>query len=156
VLQPGERVLAAVRAVPEGSALGALGGLITVLVLASERRREAEASGFPASRSMLLAVTDRRVLVFRNSVFHRLLIFRGEVPFESLQRATVDRRGLNLELRFLMSSRAQVCFTTYRLDHPQEFTQVLNRALQERAHLLPVAARPAPSQDMPLPPPPPS
>jgi hypothetical protein len=71
VLQPGERVLATVRAATEGSVVGALGGALVLLVLAADQRRSAEAEGFPASMNMVLAVTDRRLLVFRRFFLRR-------------------------------------------------------------------------------------
>jgi hypothetical protein len=127
-LQPGETVLAAVRAAAESSPIGALGGLVTILALAANERDHARDQGFPASLSMILAVTDRRVLVFRPGFFNTSPKLQGVVPFEALRGVTVQRRGLSPRLRFVMASGAEVTFTTYRRDHPEPFAQTLNGA----------------------------
>jgi hypothetical protein len=127
VLQPGERVLATVRAAAEVSTMGLLGGIPALLALSIDARREAEARGFPAATRMVLAATDRRLLVLPLKV-RRPKVLRGAMPLEALKTVTVELRGLNPRLRFVMASGAEVTFTTYRLDHPDEFVRVLNTA----------------------------
>jgi Bacterial PH domain len=152
VLQPGEKVLAAVRAAAESSPIGALGGLVTILALAANDRDHARDQGFPASLSMILAVTDRRLLVFRQALFNGTPKFQGGVPFEAVRRVMVQRRGLSPRLRFVMASGAEVTFTTYRLDHPERFAQALNRAREAWAAVAP--ALPPPPATPVVPPPP--
>jgi hypothetical protein len=154
VLQPGERVLATARAAAEGSPLAALGGLTALLVVSAHSRSQANAQGFPASMQMLLAATDRRLLVFRTSTLLRRHKLRGEVPFEALRDVSLERRGLSPRLRFVLASGADLSFTTYRLDHPDEFVRVLNEV--RAAHV--VAAPPVhspPEAALVIPPPPP-
>jgi hypothetical protein len=154
VLQPGERVLATARAAAEGSPLAAVGGLPTILAFAAEARGQAAAQGFPASMQMVLAVTDRRLLVFRTLVLRRRHRLQGAVPFEALRVVSLERRGLSPRLRFVLMSGAVLTFTTYRLDHPDEFVRVLNSARDARFP----GGPPVPSpQKMPVvvPPPPP-
>jgi hypothetical protein len=154
VLQPGERVLATARAAAEGSPLAALGGLTTLLVVSAEARSQANAQGFPASMQMLLAVTDRRLLVFRTSALLRRHGLRGEVPFEALRDVSLERRGLSPRLRFVLLSGAVITFTTYRLDHPDEFVRVLNDAREARIPGGPPFP-PPPTMAVVVPPPPP-
>jgi hypothetical protein len=152
VLQSGEPVLATVRAAVEGSPLGVLGGIPALLAVSSVERSHAVAQGFPASRQMVLAVTDRRLLVFRTRSLRRRLEFRGEVPFEALHAVSLHP-GLSPRLRFVLSSGAELTFTTYRLDHPNEFIRVLNRARQDRTPAAPGIPKPAPIPVIPPPPP---
>ena len=151
LLRTGEPVLATVRATVEGSPIGALGGLPALLALAADQRSHVEAQGFPASMHMVLAVTDRRLLVFRLA-FGRLHGLRGEVPLDTLHGASLERRGLSPRLRFVLASGAEMTFTTYRLDHPDEFIRVVKEA---RARQRGSTGNPS-SRDIPsLPPPPP-
>ena len=153
MLQPGEPVLATARAAVEASPLGLLGGIPAILALSAEQRSQAVARGFPASGQMVLAVTDRRLLVFDMPAFRQRPKLRGEVPFEVLQDAVLQRGGLNSRFRFVLRSGGEVTFTTYRLDHPEEFIQVLNRAHHARA--LAVPEMPEAPQIPVVPPPPP-
>jgi len=153
VLQPGERVLATARAAVEGPPLALLGGAALMLALSSDRRIQAEAKGFPAAMNMLLAVTDRRLLVFRRLFLRRSHGFRGELPFEALHSSTVERRGMSPRLRFVLASGAEFTFTAYRLDHPDEFVRVLNEA--RRTGTVSAARVSLPPQIPVVPPPPP-
>jgi hypothetical protein len=155
LLAPGEPVIAAVRAATDGADVGVLlFGLGGALAHAAKTRDEAEEMGFPASTNMVVAATDRRLLIFRNTLFDRALVFRGEVRFESLQRVTL-RRGLNAQLRFELIPRGVVVFTTYRLDHPDGFVRAVNDAIDAHARLHPVAVDATPGPPLPFPPPPP-
>jgi hypothetical protein len=151
VLQPGEQVLATSRAAVEGPSVGVVGGLPTVLALTASKRSRVEAQGFPASMNMILAVTDRRVLVFRRLFLRQRYAFRGEVPFAALQSVSVERRGLSPRLRFVLASGAELMFTTYRLDHPDEFVRILNQGCRAWALVAPRVRPPA----IPVVPPPP-
>jgi hypothetical protein len=53
----------------------------------------------------------------------------------------VDRRN-DLRLRFILESSAEITFTTYRLDHPDEFVRVLNRAREEWKLVAPPVSSP--------------
>ena len=153
VIQPGEPVLATVRAATEGSPLGALGGVLLLTVLAADARSDAEAKGFPASMNMILAVTDRRLLVFRRRLFGRTgsRSFRGHVPLEWLSGVTLERRGLSPRLRFALTSGVEVTFTTYRVDRPNVFVETVDQARQAWSHIAP----PIPPSAPPVVPPPP-
>jgi hypothetical protein len=130
LLEPGERVLATVRAAIEGPPLAMLGGAALVLALSADARIDAEAKGFPAAINMLLAVTDRRLLVFRRLFLRRSHGFRGQLAFEALGSANLERRGMSPRLHFVLASGAELTFTTYRLDHPDEFIRILNSTRQ--------------------------
>jgi hypothetical protein len=123
-----------------------------MLALSSDRRIQAEAKGFPAAMNMLLAVTDRRLLIFQRLFLRRSHGFRGELPFEALGSATVERRGMSPRLRFVLASGAEVTFTTHRFDHPQEFIRILNSARQTGTVS---PARVSPPPPIPAVPPPP-
>jgi hypothetical protein len=153
VLQPGEPILAAVRAATEGSPLGALGGVVVLLALSADHRDRAKEQGFPASMNMILGTTDRRLLVFRASVLHRLPALLGEVPFEGLQDVRVERRGMSPRLRFVLASGAELTFTTYRLDKPERFVEALHRARAARPKSGSSVPPPLPIPVVPPPPP---
>jgi len=150
LLHPGEHVLATVRAAPVGSPLAAAGGLVVLAIVSTQRAKTAQEQGFPASSGMVLAVTDRRLLVFRQNFG---LKYRGELPLEKIRGVSLERRSLGLRLRFVLSSRAEVTFSTYRADHPDQFVEAVNRAVQARVPVTPpdATARPTPA----VPPPPP-
>ena len=153
VLEPGEPVLATVRAMTEHVGVAALGGLLLILALSVEKRNLARDHGFPAATNMLLAASDRRVLVLRRGSFNRTGRFLGDIQFGRLRRVSVDRQGLNKGLRFVFDTGANVAFTTYRTDHPDQFTETLNRAIEARLALSPT---PPPPPVIPVVPPPPT
>ncbi len=69
-LEPGERVLAAFIAQPRGTNVAMGGGLAPSAIggrKIKEARRVAEAGGLQLARPMALAVTDRRLVVFKVS-----------------------------------------------------------------------------------------
>jgi len=154
VLQPGEPILAAVRATTQHVGVGALGGLLMVLALSVEQRNIARDSGFPAATNMLLAATDRRLLVFRRGSFSRSGRFLADIQFGRLRRVSMDGQGLNKGLRFVFDTGASVAFTTYRTDHPDRFIETVNRAIDTRLALVPPIP-PRPTIPLVLPPPPP-
>ncbi len=153
ILHPAEQVLATVRAVPKTSPVGLLGGVVVQAVLVSEERRRVEELGFPASSSMVLAVTNRRLLVFRTPSLGASAKFKGEVPYGRLRGVEVDRRGLNASLRFFLEPRGEVSFTTYRRDHLEAFVDALTRSHRAWSTTA-VPAAPTPSIPA-VPPPPP-
>jgi hypothetical protein len=153
VLRPGEPILANVRAAAETSSLGLLGGAVVQAFLAGDERRRVEGLGFPAASNMILGVTDRRLLVFRAPFLFTRPRFRGEVPFEWLQGAFIERRGMSPRVRFVLSSGVEVTFTTYRRDHPDAFVRILNRAREARPMTTPPIAQPHSQPVVPPPPP---
>jgi hypothetical protein len=66
--EPGERVVAACvgqqTGVVAGQAVGGLAGAVIAGQVGKGERAEAAASGFPMARSMVVAATDRRIIVF--------------------------------------------------------------------------------------------
>jgi hypothetical protein len=66
-LEPGEQAVTACQCQMKGTlAAGAVGGVAGVLISRKRgkgKREEAEAAGFPLAQSMMLVVTDRRLLV---------------------------------------------------------------------------------------------
>src|SRR5712692_10575600 len=94
--------------------------------------------------NMILGTTDRRLLVFRASVLHRLPALLGEGPIEGLRDVRAERRGMSPRLRFVLASGAELTFTTYRLDKPERFGEALHRARE---------ARQSPGSSIPPPPP---
>jgi hypothetical protein len=155
LVEPGESVLAAIRAASEGSALGAVGGIPLLLLLAADQRAENKTLGFPSATNMVLAATDRRLLVFRNAIFNRALTYLGDVPFEAVQAVTIERRPRGPRLRFEMTSRAHVEFTAYRLDRPEGFVRTVNQAIEARRAQVPARPDTAATVGLRLPPPPP-
>jgi len=145
--------VATVRAVIEAPSLSVIGGIPAILASSAAQKRRVVAQGFPASGQMVLAVTDRRLLVFQMPVFHQRPKLQGEVPFESLRAVSLDRAGLSPKLRFVLASGAEVTFATYRLDRPEEFVRVLDRAFQTQAFTDAQDSQPPPVPAIPPPPP---
>src|SRR2546423_15674310 len=92
VLAPGEHLVAATRALSVGAfegRLGILGELLTGAIMQSlltgESVRRAHRAGFPAAPRMVIAMTDRRLLVWRAAFFsHKPVRFLGDVPLHRL------------------------------------------------------------------------
>jgi hypothetical protein len=75
------------------------------------------------------------------------------VGFEWIRDVSLQRRGLSPRLRFVLTSGAEVKFTTYGRDQPERFVQALKGALEARARAYPVTSAPHPVPVIPPPPP---
>jgi hypothetical protein len=89
-LEPGERVVAACvcqqTGIAAGQAVGGLAGAAIAGRVGKAEREEAIAGGFPMARSMVVAATDRRIVVF----FGKKLL--GTVAPEDIAGAEVVKK----------------------------------------------------------------
>jgi hypothetical protein len=119
-LAPGERVLACVRAQPRGAALSAVAGLVVHSLVLRRRRVEAEASGFPVARSMLIALTDRRLLIWRRSgLGRRGGTLLGEVLLTRVAHVSIEGRVGSHNLTFHLVDAPAVTVEVLRRDQPE-------------------------------------
>src|SRR5947209_13675740 len=90
VLAPGERLVAATRALAVGAFEGRLGifgelltGALMQSLLTGESVRRAHRAGFPAAPRMVIGMTDRRLLVWKATLFtHKPVRFLGDISLE--------------------------------------------------------------------------
>jgi hypothetical protein len=119
-LAPGERVLACVRAQPRGAAFSAVAGLVVHSLVLRRRRAEAEASRFPVARSMLIALTDRRLLIWRRSgLAGRSGVLLGEVLLTRVAHVSVEGRVGSHTLTFHLVDAPAVTVEVLRRDQPE-------------------------------------
>lgn len=126
-LAPGEQVVTAAGCMMKGTmAAGAIGGAAGMLIASrrgKSKREEAAASGFPLAQSMLLVVTDQRVLVFSG---RKLL---GPVAGADLTGAEVVKKNAisPWTVRVGLANGNDVMLEVKRQTGPDRFVEAMNR-----------------------------
>ena len=116
ILEPGERVLAAIRTMPRGTTMGiGIGGAVGAVV-ADRQAKKAQANqtegsaakDWPAVRSAV-GLTDRRLLIYDYTFTGKPNNLVGEFPLDQIASLEVDK-GLTNKVRFTFTdgSAAQV------------------------------------------------
>jgi len=153
VLAPGERLLAAVRAMPVGPYGGSLGifsgavvGAIVQSVAISRSVKKALLSHFPMSGRMVIGITERRILVWNRGGFtgRTATNLVGQIPLTRLSGVTIDRVPGRSKMTFRFRDARSVTVEADRRDEPEHFAEALDRYVAHRdAHA--VVAESAPS-----------
>jgi hypothetical protein len=140
VLAPGERLLAAVRAMPVGPYGGSLGifsgavvGAIVQSVAISRSVKKALLSRFPMSGRMVIGITERRVLVWdRGGLIGRTTTkLVGHVPLSRLSGASIEQLRGRHKLTFWLRDAQAVTVEADGRDQPDRFAESLCRSLAE-------------------------
>src|SRR5438128_1203132 len=147
VLAPGERLVAATRALAVGAFEGRLGifgelltGAVMQSLLTGESVRRAHRAGFPAAPRMVIGLTERRLLVWKAALFsHKPVRFLGDVPLERVSSVSVQPAVDRRRMTFGFGDAAPVSVTAYKRDHPERFAENFKRPLVAE----PVAAAPS-------------
>jgi hypothetical protein len=105
-LQPGERVLAAIRTMPRGTTMGmGIGGAVGAVVAdrqakkgQAEQTEGSTAAGWPAVRSAV-GLTDRRLLIYDYTLMGKPKDLVGEFQLDQVASVEVDK-GVTNKVRF--------------------------------------------------------
>jgi hypothetical protein len=128
-LGPDERFLAVVRATPGTSVAWLALGLLVRAIMNSAWTQRVAQSGFPGAESMLVALTDRRVVVFRRADFTgRVRNALGSFPLERLRDVRVEKKRLHFDFR----DAAPVVVNVGRGDDPRSFAEHARTAIAQR------------------------
>ena len=106
ILEPGEKVLAAIRTMPRGTTLGmGIGGLVGAAVAghqakkgAAEQAEGSAAANWPAVRSAV-GLTDRRLLIYDYTLMGKPKDLVGQFPLDQIATVDVDK-GVTNKVRF--------------------------------------------------------
>ncbi len=136
-LEPGEELRALTHASFRGAAAAsaratfALGSSRMRMKAFDAWRDDAEASGFPtASPEMVLACTDRRVLVCRTTFWtSRPSTLGGAVALHHIAAVSVVRRGLIVACAFALTNGAIVEVEAMRARQLRRFANAVTEAL---------------------------
>ncbi|HYT77663.1 MAG TPA: hypothetical protein VEQ37_00065 [Actinomycetota bacterium] len=151
VLVPGERPLASVRAMPVGPFGGSMGifagavvGAVVQAVAISRSVKRARLSRFPIAGRMAVAITDRRILVWRRGgVLGSTTKLIGEVPLTRVASIEVEPVPGRSKLTFVFRDAQKVTVEADKRDSPERFAEVFHRSV---AGGVPTSAAPAPPQ----------
>jgi hypothetical protein len=132
VLVPGERLLAAVRAMPVGPfgrSLGIFGGAVVGAlvhsVAVSRSVKRAALSRFPMAGRMVIGITDHRVLVWRRGglLGNRTTRPVGEVSLTRIAKIDVEPVQGRSKLVFTFRDARPVAVEADKRDAPERFAQ---------------------------------
>jgi hypothetical protein len=137
VLVPGETLLASVRATPVGPFGGSMGifagavvGAVVQSIAVSRSVKQASLSRFPLAGRMVIAITDRRLLVWQlgGLLGGSITRFLGPVPLGRIGRVELDSVPGRSMLTFVMRDAPPVGVETDKRDTPQGFVQAFHRS----------------------------
>jgi hypothetical protein len=106
ILEPGERVVAAIRTMPRGTTLGmGIGGAVGAVVAErqakkgrAEQTEGSAAAGWPSVRSAV-GLTDRRLLIYDYTLMGKPKNLVGQFPLDQIASVEVDK-GVTNKVRF--------------------------------------------------------
>ena len=106
ILEPGERVLAAIRTMPRGTTMsigigGAVGAVVADRQAKKAQAKQTEgsaAASWPAKRSAV-GLTDRRLLIYDYTLMGKPNNLVGEFPLDQVASLDVEK-GLTNKVRF--------------------------------------------------------
>lgn len=130
VMQPGERVLAAIRTMPRGTTMGmGIGGLVGAAVAghqakkgAAEQSEGSAAAAWPAVRSAV-GLTDRRLLIYNFTAMGKPKDLIGEFPLDQLASLDVDK-GMTNKVRFAFNDGSAAQVECAKLEKVGDFVSV--------------------------------
>src|SRR5438093_6619523 len=135
VLAPGERLVAATRALAVGALEGRLGifgelltGALMQSLMTGESVRRAHRAQFPAAPRMVIGMTDRRLLVWKAATMsHKPVRLLGEIPLERVASVSVQPAVDRRRVTFAFVDAPPVSVTAYKRDHPERFAETFRR-----------------------------
>jgi hypothetical protein len=136
VLAPDEHVLAAVRAMPVGLYGGSMGiysgavvGAVVRSVAVSQAVKRAALSRFPLAGRMVIAMSDRRILIWQTRSFVHGAIGRllGQIPLSRLSTVEVETVAGRSRLIFVFRDARAVTIEADTRDDPQRFVEAYRR-----------------------------
>jgi hypothetical protein len=134
VLRPGEGVIAAVRTMPRGTTVGAVGGVVGETLAhrqASKAQAEAGegslAEGWPNGNSAV-GLTEQRLVIFNYTAMGKPKDLVGEFPLDQLQAVEMEKKKVTanaLHFRFVDGSAVQV--ECAKLEKTADFVEAFER-----------------------------
>ncbi|HEV8419907.1 MAG TPA: hypothetical protein VGR13_00985 [Actinomycetota bacterium] len=138
VLAPGEHLLAAVRAMPVGLFGGSMGvfagaamGAVIQSIAISRSVKRAALSRFPLAGRMVVAITDRRILIWQmggllGGTITRLL---GQVPLGRISRLELESVPGRNKLVFVLRDAPVVTVEADKRDASDRFVEAFRRSV---------------------------
>jgi Bacterial PH domain len=134
VMQPGERLLGAIRTMPRGTTMGiGIGGAIGAVVAdrqakkANARQEEgSNAAAWPPKRSAV-GLTDKRLLIFDYTAMGKPKSLIGEFPLDDVASLTVDK-GLTNKVSLAFTDGSAVQLECAKLEKIDDFVTAFEGA----------------------------
>lgn len=134
VLRPGEGVVAAVRTMPRGTNIGAIGGVVgeTISHRQATKAQAAAgegslAAGWPNGNSAV-GLTEQRLLIFNYTAMGKPKDVVAEFPLDQLEAVEVEKKKVTanaLHFRFVDGSAVQV--ECAKLEKTADFVEAFER-----------------------------
>lgn len=127
VMEPGERLLAAIRTMPRGTTMSVgIGGAVGAVV-ANRQAKKAQgqqtegsaAATWPAVRSAV-GLTDRRLLIFDYTMMGKPKDLIGQVPLDQVASLDVDK-GVTNKVRFTFNDGSAAQLECAKLEKIGDF-----------------------------------
>lgn len=132
VLAPGEPLLASVRAMPVGPFGGSMGvfagaamGAVVQSIATSRSVKQAALSRFPLAGRMVVAISDRRILIWQTGGFlgGTITKFLGQIPLGRISRIDAESAPGRSMLTFVLSDAPPVTMEADKRDGTERFVE---------------------------------
>jgi hypothetical protein len=136
VMEPGERLLGAIRTMPRGTTMGiGIGGAVGAVVADRQAKKaqaqQAEGSAakeWPAVRSAV-GLTDRRLLIFDYTFTGKPKDLIGQFPLDKIASLDIEK-GLTNKVRFTFTDGSAAQLECAKLEKVGDFESAFNGAKQ--------------------------
>jgi len=135
VLRPGESVVAAVRTMPRGTNIGAIGGVVGETIAHQQASKAQTAAGkgsmaaaWPSGNSAV-GLTAQRLVIFNYTAMGKPKDLVAEFPLDQLQAVEMEKKKVTanaLHFRFVDGSAVQV--ECAKLEKTADFVEAFQRA----------------------------
>jgi hypothetical protein len=134
VMEPGERLLSAIRTMPRGTTMsigigGALGAVVSDRQAKKAQGRQTEGSAaaeWPAVRSAV-GLTDRRLLIFDYTFMGKPNNLVGQFPLDQIASLEVDK-GVTNKVRFSFNDGSAAQLECAKLEKVADFASAFESA----------------------------
>ncbi|MDQ3955627.1 MAG: hypothetical protein M3285_08770 [Actinomycetota bacterium] len=134
VMEPSERLLAAIRTMPRGSTVGtAIGGAVGAVVTDKQAKKaqaqqteRSVAATWPAMRAAL-GLTDQRLLMFDYTLMGKPKSLVGQIPLDQVQSLNIEKGVVN-KLHFGFTDGSAVQIECAKLEKVGDFASALDSA----------------------------
>ena len=134
VMEPSERLLAAIRTMPRGTTMGtAIGGVVGATVAGRQAKKATAqqsegsiAGSWPAVKSAV-GLTDRRLLIYDYTFMGKPKDLVGQFPLEQVASVGVDK-GVTNKVRFSFTDGSAVDVECAKLEKVGDFASAFDQA----------------------------
>ena len=139
VMEPGERLLAAIRTMPRGTTMGiGIGGAVGAVVAdrqakkaQSQQGEGSAAASWPSVRSAV-GLTDRRLLIFDYTFAGKPKDLIGEFPLDQIASVDIDK-GVTNKVRFSFTDGSASQVECAKLEKVGDFASAFESARSSTA-----------------------